>query len=373
MTLEAVTAVGQSVNELSTPAVVIDLDQMERNLADMQDFCNHTGIKLRPHSKTHKTPELALKQMEFGAVGVCTQKISEAKVMVDNGVKNVFLSNEVIDPKKLKLFAELSEKAEMMICVDSPDGIQNLWQTARDSGHELNCIVDIDCGMQRCGVQPENAGTLAAMVSGSKNLVFKGIMGYEGHIGGDQKRDQWPAQVKEAMEKVSRAKKEIRKEGLEVEKVIVGGTPTAKLSGTYPDVTEITPGEYIFYDWNHARSGLVSVKDVAISVVCTVMSRPVESRAVIDGGLKTFDYDASEYPIVRNYDNLHAKFIGFSEEHGKLNLEDERARREFQLGKKFEFVPYHVCTCVNLQNTLYYARHGKVEKALPVLGRGMVS
>ena len=290
MTLETPTAIGLSVVDLGTPSVVIDLDQMERNLVDMADFCKQAGIKLRPHSKTHKTPELAKRQIELGALGVCTQKVSEAKVMVDNGVNNVFVSNEVVDPEKLRVFAELSEKATMMVCVDSPVGVNNLSNAAIVSGTELHCIVDVDCGMHSCGVQPEEAGKLASLVASSKGLVFKGIMAYEGHIGGAPK-EQWPAQVKEAMGKVSDAKKAVRRAGIELDHVIVGGTPTAKISATYPDVTEITPGEYIFYDWNHVQSGLVTMDNVAISVMCSVMSRPEESRAVIDGGWKTFDYD----------------------------------------------------------------------------------
>ena len=245
MTLETPSTAGLAVMDLATPSLVIDLDQMERNLTDMADFCKSAGIRLRPHSKTHKTPELALRQIELGAAGVCTQKMSEAKVMVDNGVKNVFISNEVVDPEKLRLFAELSGKATMMVCVDSPIGIRNLADAARDSGTELNCVVEVDCGMHRCGVQPEEAGRLASIAASSKGLVFKGIMSYEGHIGGAPK-DQWPSQVKEAMGRVSDAKKDVRRAGLEVEHVIVGGTPTAKISGTYPDVTEITPGDTSF-------------------------------------------------------------------------------------------------------------------------------
>lgn len=371
MTLETPAVLGMSVWDLGTPSVVIDLDQMEKNLLDMADFCKHMGVKLRPHSKTHKTPELALRQMELGAVGICTQKVSEAKVMVDNGVRNVFVSNEVVDPEKVKLFAELSEEAAMSICVDSSVGVQNLSNAAKDSGVELNCLVDIDCGMHRCGVRPDEAGKLASLVSSSKGLAFKGIMGYEGYVGGGP-RGEWARQVEEAMGKVSDAKNNIRKAGLEVENVIVGGTPSAKISATYPDVTEITPGEYIFYDWEHVRSGLVSMNNVALSVICSVISRPEESRAVIDGGLKTFDYDQTEYPNLKNYEKLHAKFTGFSEEHGKLRLEDEMARSEFQIGRKFEFVPFHVCTCVNLHDMMYYARRGRVKKSLPVLARGMV-
>jgi D-serine deaminase-like pyridoxal phosphate-dependent protein len=360
-----------SVQELDTPSVVIDSEQMERNLADMADFCRKRGIKLRPHSKTHKIPQLALKQIEYGAVGVCTQKVSEAQVMVENGVRNVFISNEVIGSEKLGLFAKLSEKAKMSICIDSMEGIRNLSKAGQDSGNELSCLVDIDCGMHRCGVSPSEAARLASMVSSSKNLVFKGIMGYEGHIGG-YPRSEWPKLVKDAMSIVSEAKKEIEKTGPKVENVVVGGTPTAKISGTYPDVTEITPGEYIFYDYGHVDTGLVKMNDVAISVLCSVMSKPEETRAVIDGGLKTFDYDQTEYPSLRNRDTLSAKIVHFSEEHGVLRLEDDNAKKEVQIGKKLEFVPYHVCTCVNLHNNLFFTRKGKVERKLKVLGRGMV-
>jgi D-serine deaminase-like pyridoxal phosphate-dependent protein len=363
--------VGLSVQELQTPSVVIDVEQMERNLADMADFARKNGKKLRPHSKTHKIPELALKQMEHGAVGVCTQKVSEAEVMVENGVRDVFVSNEVVDPEKLKVFAQLSQKARMAICVDSMEGIRNLSKAGQDAGTELSCFVDVDCGMHRCGVTPAEAAKLAGMVSSSKKLAFKGIMGYEGHVS-HYDRSEWPQKVKEAMAIVSEAKSGIEKLGLSVENVTVGGTPTAKISGMYPDVTEITPGEYIFYDCGHVDSGLVKMNDVAISVLCTVMSKPEQSRAVVDGGWKTFDYDQTEFPCLRNRDALHAKLVRFSEEHGVLNLEDENAQREIQIGKKLEFVPAHVCTCVNLHNYLVFAKKGKVEKSVRVLGRGMV-
>lgn len=360
-----------SVAELDTPVVVIDSEQMERNLVDMADFCRKNDVKLRPHSKTHKIPELALKQMEYGAVGICTQKVSEAQVMVDNGVSNVFVSNEVVDPEKLRVFAELSQKAKMTVCVDSVEGIHNLSKAGQDAGVELSCLVDVDCGMHRCGVTVDEAVKLASLVSSSKKLAFKGIMGYEGHVG-HYPTPEWPQKVKEAMAVVSSAKREIERTGLPVENVIVGGTPTAKISGTYPDVTEITPGEYIFYDYGHAESGLVKMSDVAISVMCTVMSKPVESRAVIDGGWKTFDFDQSEYPRLRNFEKLHAKVVRFSEEHGVLELEDGEAKEQIKIGKKLDVVPYHVCTCVNLHNYLVFAKQGKVEKVLPILGRGMI-
>jgi len=358
------------VSELDTPSLVVDIEQMERNLRDMAQFARESEVKLRPHSKTHKIPELALRQMEYGAIGICTQKVSEAQVMVDGGVKNVFVSNEVIGIEKLRKFAELSRRATMCICVDSVEGITQLTQVARESNTELNCFVDVDCGMHRCGVTPKEAAKLARMVASTGRLSFKGIMGYEGHIGGHPPKE-WPALVKESMSIVMRARDEIKQEGLQVEEVVAGGTPTAKITGKYPGVTVVTPGEYILYDCSHIESGLVTMESCALSVFCTVMSKPAEDRAIIDGGLKTFDFDQTEYPRLRD-ENLGAKVVSFSEEHGVLRLESDRAKKEIRVGDRLELVPYHICTCINLHHNLCLTRNRKVEKVVPVFGRGMV-
>lgn len=361
----------RSVLDLDTPCVVVDIERMERNLRDMADFAREVGVKLRPHSKTHKIPELALKQMDYGAVGVCAQKVSEAEVMVKNGVRNVLISNEVIGLEKLRKFSELSKKAAMTICVDSLEGINQLSKVAEESNVEVNCLIDIDCGMHRCGATPTEASQLATHVTQSKNLVLKGIMGYEGHVGSFP-REQWPKLVEEAMSIVMQAKREIERNGIRVEDVVVGGTPTAKLSGKYQGVTEITPGEYIFYDYGHVESGLVKIDDCALSVYCTVMSRPTKDRAVIDGGIKSFDFDQNEYPRLRHESSYGATLISFSEEHGVLRLDGEKAK-EISIGEKLEFIPYHVCTCVNMHDKLYLSRNGRVEKTTPILARGKLT
>ncbi len=367
--VETQTELRTPVEKIDTPALVANIDQVERNLRDMQDFANSYGKKLRPHSKTHKNPVLAKKQIEFGAVGVCTQKVSEAEVLVQNGVKNVLISNEIIGLTKLRKFAELARKATMALCVDSVEGIEQLRQVSNESGQELSCLIDVDVGMHRCGVTPQEAAKLAKLAS-SRGILVKGIHGYEGHVG-HHPVSEWESLVKESMRIAADAKGAIEKEGITVEDVVAGGTPTAKITGKYDVVTMITPGEYIYYDYGHVEAGTCRMVDVALSVYCTVMSKPTEDRAVIDGGIKTFDFDQQEFPRLRNQE-IKAKLISFSEEHGVLRLEDESARSQIRIGDKLEFVPYHICTCVNMHNFVHLERNGRIEEILPTLGRGMV-
>jgi D-serine deaminase-like pyridoxal phosphate-dependent protein len=362
--------IGTSVEDLETPSIIIDSEIMEENLRDMADFARKAGKKLRPHSKTHKIPELALKQIDYGAVGVCSQKVSEAKVMIDNGVKDVMITNQVIAEEKLQVLAQLAEKAKVSVCVDGVPGIELLQNAARDNNVELRCLIEIDSGMHRSGVTPSEAAELAKLIAKSEGLIFDGIMGFEGQVNNFPK-NEWPPIVKEAMDVVSKAKSEIEHAGILVENVVVGGTPSAKIVATFPDVTEITPGEYIFYDYEHLSSGLVPIRQCALSVLSTVVSRPAPERAILDAGCKTFDFDECRFPGPKD-PSLKVKFVGLSEEHGTVILEDEPTRSRFRIGEKLEFLPYHVCPCVNLHDEVFFYRRGRIEKISKVLARGKV-
>ena len=224
--------------------------------------------------------------------------------------------------------------------------------------------------MHRCGVTPSEAAKLAKLVSSKKGLRIRGMMGYEGHIA-HHPVSEWEARVKEAMNVVSEAKQAIEAEGIRVEDVVVGGTPSSKISGKYDVVTELTPGEYIYYGYDHVETGICKMQDIALSIYCTVMSKPTQDRAVIDGGLKTFDFDQGDFSRLRD-ESLKAKLVSFSEEHGVLHLEDDDAKTKVKIGSRLEFVPYHICTCINLHNYVNLARKGRVVEVLPTLGRGMV-
>jgi len=369
-TLSIKRSLALGVMGFDTPCLVVEVETMERNLRDMADFAKEAHVGLRPHSKTHKSPELALKQMSYGAVGICTQKVSEAEVMVRNGVRNVLISNEIIGLGKLRRLANLSKQADVRVCVDSREGIDQLSQAGKEADVEIKCIIEVDCGYHRCGVSPREAAQLARRIAQGKNLILKGIMGYEGHVGSYPRR-RWPMLVRQAMSVVMNAKKKIEENKISVEDVVVGGTPTAKISGLYPGVTEITPGEYIFYDYANVESGMVQVKNCALSVFCTVVSKPSPNRIVIDGGLKTFDFDEAKYPHLREQHLYRGEFISFSEEHGVIRL--VRNASKIKIGEILEFVPYAAGPCVNLHDQLYLSRKGRVEKAVPILARGMTT
>jgi D-serine deaminase-like pyridoxal phosphate-dependent protein len=177
--------------------------------------------------------------------------------------------------------------------------------------------------------------------------------------------------VRKAMSVVMNAKKKIEENKISVEDVVVGGTPTAKISGRYPGVTEITPGEYIFYDYANVKSGLVQEKDCALSVFCTVMSKPSSNRIVIDGGLKTFGFDEAKYPHLREQLLYRGEFVSLTEEHGVIRL--LRNASKIKIGEILECVPYAAGPCVNLHDQLYLSRNGRVEKAVPIMARGMTT
>jgi D-serine deaminase-like pyridoxal phosphate-dependent protein len=342
---------------------------MERNLRDMADFAKDASVKLTPHSKTHKVPEFALMQINYGAAGICTQKVSEAEVMADNGVKNILISNEIIGLEKLRRLANLSKKIDLRVCVDSLEGVNELSQAAKEADVRIKCIVEVENGYHRCGVTPAGAAQLAKQITQTGNLAFQGIMGYEGQVGSFPRR-QWPSVVKDAMTITLKAKRAIEENGIHVEDVVVGGTPSAKISGRYPGITEITPGEYIFYDYANVKSGLVPVDACALTVKSTVMSRPIPNRAIVDGGLKTFGFAGAAYPHVKN-DALRAHVTRLSEEHGILKL--TKGGTDVKIGDILEFVPYRVGPCVNLHDKMYLTRNGHLEKVVPILGRGMTT
>ena len=355
------------VDELDTPVLVVDLDRMEKNIKRMADFTRDCGVDLRPHVKTHKAPEIAKMQLEAGSRGVCLQKVSEVEVFASKGFDDIFLTNEVVVPEKMERLARLADKARLGVAVDDLDVARKMGQIFKETGSEAEVYVDVDVGMHRCGVaDPAAAASLAVAVSRQDGLVFKGLMGYEGHVHEAKSKEEQVKLANAAMDGIVRAKGAIEKAGMKVDSVSVGSSVSTWINAKHPVVTEVQPGMYVFNDHVLVDRGVATWSDCALTVVATVMSRPAPERAVVDAGSKAFNFDTGLFPKALGRDGI--KMTHFSEEHGWLELEGEG--RSVKIGDRISFVPAHCCTTVNQFEEIHGIRGGTVEKVFPVLARG---
>jgi D-serine deaminase-like pyridoxal phosphate-dependent protein len=354
------------IEDLDTPALIVDLDRMERNMKRMAKFAKDYDVALRPHAKTHKAPEIAKLQIKEGSNGVALQKTGEVEVFVANGITDIFLTNEVVSEMKLEKLAGLAEKAHLGIAVDDVGVAKTMGRIFRQAGTEIDVYVDVDVGMHRCGVQARDAQSIAREVSSQEGLVFKGIMGYEGNVNSATTKKEQIELANAAMDVVVQAKKAIELGGMKVEEISVGSSVSMWINAKHPDVTEVQPGMYIFNDHVLVDRGVATRDDLALTVVTTVMSKPASDRAVVDAGSKSFNFDTGLYPVPLDRGGIVMEH--FSEEHGWLRLSGEG--QNLKIGDRIRFVPAHCCTTVNQHDEMYGIRNDRVEITFPILARG---
>jgi 3-hydroxy-D-aspartate aldolase len=356
-------------DDLDTPSLLVDLSIMEKNMKRMADFARECGVKLRPHAKTHKVPEIAKMQLETGSRGVCLQKLSEAEVFASQGIGDIFITNEVVGTQKIERMARLAKKLHLGVAVDDPNNLEEISKACSNEGSEIDLYVEVDVGMHRCGVAtPKQAVELAELISKQKNVILKGIMGYEGHVADGKTKEERLKACKEAMDIVSETKKGIKDKGLPVDVVSVGSSVSSWVNAKHPDVTEIQPGMYLFNDVGLVEREVASYDDCALSVVSTVMSKSSPNHSVVDAGSKAFNFDQRRFPKVKGREGIEV--VKFSEEHGWLEMRNENG---ISLGDRLEFIPYHCCTCVNQHDEMMGMRGSKVEKKWKILARGRMS
>jgi 3-hydroxy-D-aspartate aldolase len=378
MSLKPPAAVGMAFADIDTPALVIDLDAFERNLERMADFVGKSGVRLRAHAKTHKSPIIAAKQMELGAVGVCCQKVSEAEVLVEGGIGDVLVSNEVAGAGKLYRLAALARRAKIAVCVDDPGNVAEMEAAAAKAGVTLDVLVEIDVGARRCGIAPgAPAARLAKQIAGSPHLNFAGLQAYHGSAQHVRKAETRRDQIARAVEMVEETLGALRAAGLEARIVGGGGTGTYENEAASRVYTELQCGSYIFMDADYARNkradgGLFDASGHALFICATVMSMPAPERAVVDAGLKSFSVD-SGMPLAWQLPG--ALYHRPSDEHGILDLAacTERPKR----GDKVLLVPGHCDPTVNLHDWYIGVRGfgtpaARVESVWPVAARGAV-
>ena len=350
---------------LSTPALVVDVPTVDRNIQRMASYAKQHGLALRPHTKTHKSRWLSRKQMAAGACGLTVAKVGEARILAGD-CDDLFIAYTPVDGQRSRRIAELALTGKKVtITVDSVEGVDAMHAAARDAGVSISVLVDHDIGFHRTGVAtPAASVELARHVSKCRSLQLAGLFFYPGHLwstGLQQQQDllSVDAQFQEIIAAWKSA-------GLPVGVVSGGSTPTAFSSHLMTTLTEIRPGTYVFNDLNTLRGGFCTLDDCAAGLVCTVISTTVPGKAVIDAGTKTLTSDRNitqpdsghgyvlEYPDVR--------VVRLSEEHGELDLRE--SSRTPRVGERITIIPNHICPCVNLQNAVWL-RHddGRLEAA----------
>ncbi|MBC8007947.1 MAG: DSD1 family PLP-dependent enzyme [Prolixibacteraceae bacterium] len=361
---------GMTLAEVDTPALLLDLEAFERNLDRLDKSLAGTRIRVRPHAKSHKCPEIALRQMARGAIGVCCQKVSEAEAMVEGGVMNVLVSNEVIGASKLARLAGLARRARVSVCVDDVQNIADIDAAARVAGVKIDVLVEVNVGANRCGVEPgQPVVILARQIAGAKHLRFAGLHAYQGGAQHARTPAERKSAIAKAVQQVRGTVDALLVHGLKPEFITGAGTGTYLLEAASGVYNEIQPGSYIFMDADYNRNLGEDGRPVrdfeqSLYVWATVMSHATAERAVVDAGLKALSVD-SGMPLVADLPGV--EFLKASDEHGVLKLPKGSS---LKVGDKIRLIPGHCDPTVNLYDWIVGIRGGKVESVWPVTARG---
>jgi len=373
MTTRPPAEIGMSLDEVDTPALIVDLDAFESNLRRLAERVKGSSVRLRPHAKTHKCPVIALKQMELGAVGVCCQKVSEAEAMVYGGVKDVLVTNEIVGRQKLRRLMGLAGSARIGICADDPVQIADLEAAAAEAGITLPVYVEINMGGNRCGVEPgEPALALARRIADASHLSFAGLQAYHGSAQHLRTWEERQKAIAGAVEKAAMTRDVLAANGIACDNITGAGTGTFEFEAASGVYTELQCGSYIFMDADYGRNldrdgAQIHAFEPSLFVWATVMSRPAEERAIVDAGLKALAFDSGP-PTV--WDEPAATYERASDEHGRLAITS--ATNRLKLGDKVKLVPGHCDPTVNLYDWYVGIRGERVAEVWPITARGAV-
>lgn len=349
------------ISGIPTPALLLDVNILKTNAEAMRTLLDGSGLRLRPHYKSHKCADIALWQMENGAVGMTCAKLSEAEDLCDAGVENILIANQIVDPAKIRRLAELAGNCHLTVCIDSKENADALSAAAVGSGNTIYCLVEYDIGMQRCGViTKEEVLDLAKHVSTCENLVFEGIQAYAGHISHVEDKTMRKSMTAENYEKLRILLEYLRENGVSVNTVSGGSTGTAEIKAAEGLYTELQAGSYLFMDATYRTLSLPF--ENALFLLTTVVSQR-ENLTVVDAGVKTCGVDQG-MPAPK--EGTVTEIVA-SEEHFQLHGYSEKK----QVGEKLLLIPGHCCSTVNLHDKIYLVDGERVIRRIPVTARGI--
>lgn len=348
------------LEELETPALVVEKEPMERNMDKMTELLAGSKLKLRPHYKTHKSPWIAKMQLEKGAVGITCSKLSEAEDLADAGVENILIANQVVQPQKVKKLAALAGRCQLTVCVDQLNNIRDISREAVSAGTHVHCYVEMNIGMNRCGVDSfQECYELAKALEELPGVSYDGIQAYAGHLAHEYDTEKQERETAENEEYLKRLTAYLEERGISTKEVSGASTGTAYLKRNSGVYTEIQAGSYIFLDRSYGRLHL-NLFEHALFVMATVISSH-DSYFVIDAGVKSLCPD-QDMPAIEGFDAAEVKI---NEEHMVF-----RGSHSYQVGDMVRVIPGHCCSTVNLYDEMYVVQNGRIIDKPAVTSRG---
>ncbi len=365
------------ISQLETPCLVIDVNLVQKNIRKMQNAADKAGCKLRPHIKTHKMPLFAEMQMQNGACGITCAKISEAEVMADGGIQDIFIAYPMVGDFRIQRAIALTKKVKRLILAfDSLESAEALNQAASEKNVILEVRMEIDTGAGRTGVPMESIVDLAHAVSQMKYLKLTGIYTFKSLILSGKPTQDNRLAAEEEGRMMAEAAERLKKAGIEMKDISAGSTPTGVLVAQTGLVNEVRPGTYIFGDFMLTKEKVADMDDIAVRYFATVVNCQHPEYAVIDGGTKCFPTDVVPgeppfyypgYAVVEGNDNL--RLSRMNEEHGIITALD--GKTGLKVGQVISLIPIHVCTAINMQDMVYILENGSLRKQ-KVDARGML-
>jgi len=354
--------------DISTPNVLVDYEKLIKNIEEMSNFAKVYGKNLRPMIKTHKSVEISKIQQKYGITGIQCAKLSEAEVFSDNGFDDIFISSEIIDCIKLERAKKLSKILnKLILAVDSLEGIRNLSEVFKKE--KIYVRIEIDSGHHRCGVKAEDVLKIYREIEKYPNIIFEGVFTHGGQVYSSKNKEQREEFSYNEANEVLKAKKILEENNIKCETVSIGSTPSAFIGGKIDGITEIRPGNYVFYDYKQVKLGVTKLDRVSLFVISQVISRPEKDRVLIDAGSKvlSLDYilegDEKVYGYILEHPN--AKIYNLSEEHGWVRINEDS---KIKIGDKITIIPVHSCLVINNFDYFYFI---KIIEKIKIDARGL--
>ena len=347
------------LDQVKTPALMVDLDAMEANLRDMANFFSGRPCKLRPHFKNHKTPVLAWKQIRAGAIGMTCATLREAEILVEHGIASILIANEIAGQEKPERLADLARNASVMVCVDNCHSIRDLAAAQRNRKSQLEVLVDVNTGLNRCGVVPGQAALDLARYALEHGLAVRGIMGYEGHLQALPPSPERDEIVRQGAKAIVESAALLESAGIPAPIRSTGGTGTYAVAGDYPGITEIQAGSYLLMDNIYVSRRAPFQR--SLTVLATVISTRGSSHAVLDSGVKAVSGERG-FPTLKDLPG--ARLSALHAEHAIVELDAQSP--SLTPGQKVEVWVHYSDATVHLHSRMYGVRNGELEEIFPI-------